>query len=186
MTQRILKNIAIGSTSATGATTLLHELEKHLSKEGFTCISTGQLMRAKAAYSDDAHNPLAQNLSHQTHQEMDDHVRAILASGKPYVIEGWLAGFVAKDIPHTLKVLVTLSDPIIKAERFAKREAVSLDEATSYINDRDSKNALYWQHMYDTDAFWDPNLYDIVIDTAHTTPAQEAQRVLDVFHKGVL
>lgn len=186
MQQTIYKNIAIGSTSAVGATTLLHELQLQLEPRGFTCISTGQLMRAKASATSDKKHPLAQNLSTDIHTQQDAHVRELLASGDPYVIEGWLAGYVARDIPHTLKVLVTVSDPQIKAERFAQREQVSIEEAAQYIAARDSKNLEFWKGIYGTDSFWDPRYYDLVLDTSATTPHEEARRVLERFHSGVL
>lgn len=182
MTSPRYVNIAIGSTSGAGATTLLHALKPR----GLYGLSTGQIMRKLASSTDDVHNPLAENLSPLIHRQTDERVHELLASGEPCIIEGWLAGFVARDIPHTLKVLVTLSDHDLKVQRFAKREGISLEQAEHYIKERDEKNMTFWKKMYGTDSFWEPDMYDMVVDTAYLSPEEEAQLVLERFNSSVL
>ncbi len=177
------KNIAISGGVAVGSTSLLNELKKVLEPDGFTCISTGNLYRQilkEKGGNLDAKNPLAEH-SKEENLALEDRVQAMLESGDKYVVEGWLAGFIARDIPHTLRVLVTLNNIDVRAERFAEREGVSLDEARAYIADRETSNFKVWKTAYGDYNFWNPEYFHVVIDTEDTSKEEARDVVLEAF-----
>ena len=49
-------------------------------------------------------NPRADLLEDDTHSHVEKDVFELLSSEKPYVVEGWLAGFIARELPHTLRI----------------------------------------------------------------------------------
>ena len=177
------KNIAISGRVAVGSTTLMRYLQPELEPKGFTFTSIGMMMREMMAQQGkvDIHNPTAEILSEETHRQAEKHVQEMLESGDTHVVEGWLAGFIARDIDHTLKVLVILSDMDERVKRFMTREDVSAERAKTYIQQRETENEAFWKKMYGDHDFWDPAYFDLVIDTAHVGKEEARDRVLEAF-----
>lgn len=177
------KNIAISGRVAVGSTTLMRYLRPKLEPEGFTFMSTGTMMREIMAEQGkvDLHNPIAEILSEETHIQAEKRVQNMLGSGGTYVIEGWLAGFTARDIDHTLKVLVILPDIDERVKRFMAREKVSAERAKAYIEQREADNEAFWKKVYGDYDFWDPTYFDLVIDTTHVGKEEARDRVLEAF-----
>lgn len=177
------KNIAIAGGVAVGSTSLMKALQPVLEPEGFIFRSTGTILREHMIRQglDNKHNPHAQNLSADDNQNVEDEVLNLLASGKKYVIDGWLSGFVSRNIEHTLRVLLVLPDIEIRIERFIAREPVSKEEARAYILEREQKNISFWKGIYGDFDFWDPSYYHLVIDTTHTSKEAARDIVLEEF-----
>jgi cytidylate kinase len=50
-----------------------------------------------------------------------------------HVIEAWLAGFVARDLPKVLRIYLYCSDNALRVDRIANRDKVSTTEAKNNI-----------------------------------------------------
>ena len=124
-------------------------------------------------------NPAADLLPVSHHQSVEENTRDILTTKTHFVIDAWLAGFVARDLPKTLRVLVYMSDEDERARRVAKRDGITPDEAMRLIRDREDRNIQFWRSIYGDYDFWDRKYYQLTIDSTYLNPQKCLQRVLD-------
>lgn len=195
------KNVTISGLPGCGSTTLLNELREALKFDGWTGFSGGEFMRAYAtekglfddktkthhdasAYSDDFDRQvdmgMREKVEHQTH----------------LIVESWLSGFMAQQVPGVLKVLMVCSEYSVRVDRIVNRDTITVEEAKHHLHDRYATNMAKWSRMYDeqwqdwvvapglakpTDPidFWRPDLYDVVIDTYSTNQQQGLEIVLN-------
>ena len=92
------------------------------------------------------------------------------------------------------------SDDAVRIDRIVNRDEVNVEEAKHHINERYKINNEKWSRMYanewnewvvkpgtlsasDPIAFWNPKLYDVVIDTYSTNQQKTLQIVLDAITK---
>lgn len=176
-------NIAISGGVAVGNSTLMNCLRPFLEPEGYTLTSIGQLhrKRMKKAGHENHHTPLAHQLSDQEQIETEKHVYTLLKNKEKYVIDAWLAGFISRDIAHTLRVLLVINDPRVKIERFCQREQVTPDVAAQSIKEREEGNFAYWKKLYGNYNFWDPSYFHLVLDSGSLGVEEIRDRVLKEF-----
>jgi len=179
------KNITISGKVAVGTTTLSRNLQTIL---GWKHINAGFIQREY----DRMHN------IHENKQgaasRSDDHEKSIEAMTKKMlseeehlIYEAWLSGFVAKEIPGVLKVLVYCSHDEVRVDRVMNRENVSVDEAKKWIKQREGENVEKWKKLYGDYNFWAPEYYDLVVDTYGCGPMETVGKVLDKLkYKGAL
>lgn len=174
-------NITISGGVAVGSTTLLEYLRPVLEPEGFTLTSTGniyrEMLRDMNKYN--KKKPLAEFASADLHRKLDKKVCSKLKKGTHHVIEGWLAGFMARDMKHTLRVFVFMSDDHKRARRLARRENIKPQEALDLIYEREMKNFTYWKSLYGNYDFWDPKYYNLALDTSLLGKTEARNAVLD-------
>ena len=199
------KNITISGLPGCGSTTLLSLLKEELEKDQWVGFSGGEFMRAYAVEKG-LFNP-AQSAHHSATVYSDDFDRQVdygirekVSSHEKWIIESWLSGFMAQNVPGTLKILMTCSDDAVRIDRIVNRDGVDVEEAKKSIQDRYQGNLDKWRRMYyqewqewvidtgklsATDAidFWRPELYDLVIDTFSNNKEKTLQLVLDVIKK---
>lgn len=169
-------NIAISGGIGVGTTTLLRNLEPYLQPQGFTFMSMGQMIREKM---NEFKNPLAELVSDEFDRNVEDSVFNRLRDGKKQVIEAWLSGFISRELPHTLRVLLYCSEDAIRIDRIVNREGVSIDEAKKMIKEREEVNLQKWKRLYGDYNFWDPQYYHLMIDTYSSGPMETVGKVLD-------
>lgn len=176
-------NIAISGGVATGNSTLMNQLKPYLEPHGFTLTSIGQLHRQhmKESGDHDQHTPVATNLSDEKQIETEEYVRKLLLDKEKYVIDAWLAGFISRDIPHTLRVLLKIDNKDIQVARFCQRENVSPEKALQSIQDREEQNFTYWKKLYGDYNFWNPDYFQLVLDTGELGVEAVRDRVLEEF-----
>lgn len=170
------KNITISGGVGVGSTTLMKNLTPILEPLGFTLTSTGALMREKMH---EFKNPRADLVNDTIHEAVEKDVYGILASGKTYVVEGWLAGFIARKIDHTLRVLVYASNDAVRIDRIINRDSMTVKEARHMIHEREKVNFETWKRIYGDYDFWDPAYYHLTIDTCQCGPQESVGKVLD-------
>lgn len=199
------QNIAISGLPGSGSTTLLNLLKAELELDGWHGYSGGEFMRAYAAEKGlfDGSKKLHHVATH--YEDAFDHkidmgVREKLQTEKKWIIEAWLAGFLAQGLKNTLKVLVMCSDDAVRIDRIVNRDEVSALEAKNHIKKRYKANLTKWSRMYKKEwqswvtaagtlsvhnpiDFWNPKLYDVIIDTYSTNQAKTLQIVLDAITK---
>ncbi len=169
-------NITISGGIATGTTTLLNNLKFYLQPLGWKFRSTGQIVREMTKENI---FPVATLVSDEVDRKIEEKVRKLLTTEKNWVIEGWLAGFVARDLKNTLKVLLICSDDGLRVDRVVNRDNVTVEEAKKLIKEREEENFKKWKRIYGDYNFFDPKYYDLVIDTYSSGPLETVGKVLD-------
>ena len=91
-------------------------------------------------------------------------------------------GFYAQ--PHAFKILLDVDEEvagerIFKAERDTDKHA-SKKHAIAQVKERNSSDEARYQKLYNVD-LWNPNNYNLVIDTSERTPQEVLLIILDEF-----
>jgi cytidylate kinase len=170
------ENITISGGVAVGKNTLKDNLQKHLQPYGWKFTSGGQLLRD---FTKEYKQPLASLADDDFHRRLDQRTLDLLTKEKNYVIEAWLAGFVARELDNTLRVLLLCKDNALRIDRVANRDKVSVEDAKKYIREREEVNFTEWKRIYGEYNFWDPKYYHLIIDTYEYGQMETAQKVLD-------
>jgi len=194
-------NVTISGLPGCGSTTLLNMLKEATKFQGWKGFSGGEFMRAYAAEqglfdaSKDLHHDATAYPS-DFDRQVDMGMRQKLSNEKSWIIESWLSGFLAQQVPHVFKVLMVCSEDAIRVDRIVNRDKVTVHEAKDHIQKRYEANLLKWQGMYAQEwqdwvvapgtvqadqpiDFWRPDLYDCVIDTYAANQQEALQTVLD-------
>ncbi|PIY69055.1 hypothetical protein COY90_02770 [Candidatus Roizmanbacteria bacterium CG_4_10_14_0_8_um_filter_39_9] len=154
------QNITISGRICTGKSTLFHALKDSLH---WMTFSTSQFFRD---YAKKNHHSLekAEEQNDRITKEIDYKVQDMLSDQKFIIVEGWMAGALAKNNKHVLKVLLTC-DNDMRIKRFALREHVTMMVAKQRIHDRESSLLATLQKIYHLKNIFDTSYYDVVIDT---------------------
>lgn len=197
-------NITISGLPGSGSTTLLKHLRATLEEQGWQGFSGGEFMRAYAQAKGlfEEKGGLHHDASHYEDdfdRQIDYGMRERLSTEKNWILESWISGFMAQQVPGVLKVLLTCSEDAVRVDRIVNRDQVSVDEAKENIQNRVKNNVTKWRRMYANEwndwvvqtgkansaeeiDFWKPDLYDVVIDTYSTDPQQTLDRVLEALY----
>lgn len=201
MSQYKCKNITITGLPGTGSTTLLNCLKEQLKFDGWTGFSGGEFMRKyaveKGLYDDrkKIHHD-ASAYDENFDRKIDMGIREKLQEEEHWIIESWLAGFMAQKVDGVLKILVTCNQDAVRVDRIMNRDGVTVAEAKRHISHRYDTNLAKWSRMYgdlwqkwaveqgpakqdDPIDFWRPDLYDVVIDTFSNNKKQVLKIALD-------
>lgn len=169
------KNITISGGVATGKNTLLENLKPFLKPLGWQFSSGGKILRD---YLKEYVQPLASLGSEKIHHIIDSRTISLLKKGH-YVIESWLAGFMARNQEDTLRVLLICSVPALKVDRVVNRDRVEIEKAKKLIKEREVDNFKTFKKLYGDYNFFDPKYYHLVIDTYSSGPLETVGKVLD-------
>jgi cytidylate kinase len=167
------KNIAVsGKMTAAGSTTLAWKLAKEL---GWQFYSAGEIFRQ---YCQEKGWPIEryQEIPDKIDKEVDKLASQMLKQEKHLVYEGWLAGWIAKDLPDVFRILC-LAPLKIRIKRFAKREGVSLKEAREKVVFRDKTTVAKHQRLYLIKDQFDQRYFNLVLETDKMTPEEEVRIV---------
>lgn len=197
-----VRNITISGLPGSGSTTLLNILREHphLKFEGWTGFSGGEFMRNYAMEKgllkeDGGLHHSADAYSDDFDREVDMDMRDKLGTEENWIIESWLSGFLAQGVPGVFKILLKCSNTAVRVDRIVNRDTVSPEQALENMNRRYKTNLAKWRRMYtkeweewvikagkaksgDPIDFWQPNLYDIVIDTYSSNQKETLDLVL--------
>lgn len=169
-------NITISGGVAVGKNTLFENLRPYLESRKWQFRTTGQILRE---YTKENVLPLASLVEDDFHRKIEDKTHSILKTKKHWVIEGWLAGFVACDLAKVLKVLLMCSNEAVVVDRVVNRDNISIAKAKDFINKRKEENFKTWRRIYGDHNFFGSKYYDIVIDTVSSGPLETVGKVLD-------
>ena len=197
------KNVTISGLPGAGSTTLMAMLKDALT--GWRGFSGGEFMRMYAAENGlfDKNNKLHHSsmvYGDDFDKKVDFGMREKLLTQGKWILESWLSGFMAQEVPGVLKVLVVCSDEAVRIDRIINRDGVTVDVAKKHIHTRYQENLAKWTRLYadqwqewvvDTGKvsqaqpidFWLPDLYDVVVDTYSTNKEQTLNKVLDALKK---
>lgn len=168
------RNITVSGRAANGATTLSKFLAEKLD---WNLINPGQMYRD---YAKTNNIPLekTQLSEDKYHLELDTFVKEKLKKEKNLIIESWLSGFDAQGISDIFKIFVTCSDDSVRIDRLVNRDKMTIEEAKIHLKTREEENIKKWEKLYGTRDFWNPELYDLVIDTYKNGPTETLEIAL--------
>ncbi|MCA9371942.1 cytidylate kinase family protein [Candidatus Woesebacteria bacterium] len=169
------KSIAISGGIAVGKGTLLANLKTYLEPLGWHITSGGKLLRD---FAKEYKNPIASLADDTFHHKLDDRTIELLKKGN-CVIEAWLAGFMARDMPDVLRILLVCSEDAVRVDRVANRDKVSIEKAKEFIREREEVNMKEWKRIYGDYDFFNPDYFHLVIDTYSSGPNETVGKVLD-------
>lgn len=201
----LFKNVTITGLPGCGSTTLMDLLREKLKFDGWVGFSGGEFMRQyaieKGLYdsSKKIHHD-ASAYSEDFDRQVDLGIREKLQEQTHWIIESWLSGFMAQQVENVLKILVICSDDSVRVDRIVNRDGVTIEEAKKNIEQRYQTNLTKWQRVYAPEwqewvvkpglasksaaiDFWQPDLYDVVIDTYSTNKDQALAIALDALIK---
>jgi len=173
--------ITISGKIATGTSTLSQNLVRML---GWKHINFGALQRQydrDHGINENQQGATARPDDHE--REMEEMGKKILKEKKNIIYEAWLAGFLARGYKDVLKVLIVCSHDDIRVDRVANRDNLTIDEAKKWIKQRELENERKWKDLYGDHDFWNPQHYDLIIDTYATGQMETVGRVLDKLGK---
>jgi cytidylate kinase len=197
------RNITISGLAGTGSTTLLNMLKEHLKFDGWTGFSGGEFMRTyaleKGLLNGSEHHD-SSIYNEEFDRKIDYGMREKLTNESKWILESWLSGFMAQKIPNTLKILVYCGSDAVRIDRLVNRDQVSVEVAKANIIKRAKNNQKRWSKMYKDEwqewvvdqgkigqdepiNFWDPRLYDLIIDSYKFNQKQVFQKAVDFLNK---
>ena len=161
-------------------------VSKLLAKElGYQIVSIGDMKRKLAAEMwiniiefnkmwDDPEKSAEFDLKYEEYQKS-------LKLSDDIILDSRL-GFYAQ--PHAFKILLDVDEEvawerIFKAERDTDKHATK-KHAINEVKERNSSDEARYQKLYNVD-LWNPNNYNLVIDTSERTPEEVLQIILDEF-----
>jgi len=171
------KNITVSGMVAVGTTTLSRNLQTIL---GWKHINAGFIQREYDRMHNIHENKQGAAARPDSHeQEIEAMTKRMLVTEKNLIYEAWLSGFVAQNISGVLKVLVYCSHDDVRIDRVVNRENISVDDAKTWIKQRESENITKWKKLYGDYDFWDSKYYDLAVDTYRCGPMETVGKVLD-------
>lgn len=172
----LYQNVTISGGVAVGKNTLFDNLKPYLEPKGFTFRTTGQILRD---YTQEHVMPVASLVEDDFHRHIEKKTEDILKNERQWVIEGWLAGFVAREMKSVLKVLLICSSHDILVDRVVNRDKVTVEKAEELVKKREQENFSTWKKIYGDYNFFDPRYYNLVVDTRSSGPLETVGKVLD-------
>lgn len=171
------RNITISGKVAVGTTTLSRNLQTTL---GWKHINAGFIQREYDRMHNIQENRQGAASRPDAHeQSIEAMTKKMLTTEEHLIYEAWLSGFVAKDIPGVLRVLVYCSHDEVRIDRVVNRENISVEDAKNWIKQRETENVTKWKKLYGDYDFWDKKYYDLAIDTYRCGPMETMGKVLD-------
>lgn len=169
-------NITISGGVGVGKNTLVDNIKTHLEPLGWKFRSSGQIVRD---YTKENILPLASMAPDYLHRQIDSKVVELLTNERHWVIEAWLAGFLARDLKNTLRILLICSENSLLIDRVVNRDKVTVQQAKEFIKKREEDNTRTFKRLYGDHDFWNPKHYHLVLDTYSSGPMETAGKVLD-------
>ena len=192
------KNITISGLPGSGTTTLLRLVEDKMGWKGY---SGGEFMREYALEkgifkSEEGLHHSAADYEDDFDRKIDFGIREKLEKKTKGIYEAWLTGFLAQGVDGVLKVLLICSDDGVRVDRVVNRDKVTVLEAKEHIMTREEQNRRKWTRVYKEEwdkwivktgmigedepiDFWDPRLYDLIIDTYSNSREETLRKVLE-------
>jgi CMP/dCMP kinase len=196
--QQKYHSLTVSGFPGAGSSTLAKLLAKEL---GWKVFCGGDFMREHAIKKgvfdkDNNFHHDATVYGDEFDREVDFGMRRKLMQEKGSILDAWLSGFMAQGIEGVLKVLVTCSNDAVRVDRIVNRDRVSVAKAKKHIFNRERKNLEKWRRLYANEwqqwvveagkmdkgaeiDFWNPKLYDLVIDTYSLSREETVEVVLE-------
>lgn len=168
--------ITISGKICTGKTTLFKNLGKKLAWPTFM---TGQTFRDYIK-KNDLNLDQVEEQNEELTKRIDYRVRDMIHAPGNLIVDGWMSGLMANQLPDVLKVLLVCQDNI-RYKRFAQRERIHFDEAKKRVDERQLNWFSKLKKIYQRTDFLDPKNYNLIIDTSHLSSKSVLKKVMEKF-----
>ncbi len=158
------KKITISGLICTGKTSLFWGLQEKLVWPTF---SASQFFRDYSR----THNlslEKAEEQSTMLTKKVDLQMTNMIKADGNIIIEGWMAGIMADQLPQVLRILLTCNREV-RIKRFAVREKMTEKEATYHIQQREKNLFRVLEKIYKRSDFVDPKNYNFIVDTTNVS-----------------
>lgn len=152
--------ITISGLICTGKTSLFWGLQERLIWPTF---SASQFFRDYSRI----HNLSLEKAEEQSEvltKRIDSRMAQMLNSSGNIIMEGWMAGIMANELPDVLRVLLTCKNEV-RINRFAIRGKMTEKEAAHHIQEREKNLFKVLKKIYKRCDFVDTKNYNFVVDT---------------------
>ncbi len=168
-----MTKIILCGKRATGKSTLFWDLQKALN---WPVFSISEFLRSYL-YRHGLKKPEdIDAVSAQISQDFDTRVDALLRATDHVIIDARVFGKIRELLPNTLKVLLTASDET-RLKRAAYREGTDVETQRKKLLKKEDAWIEKMHTMYPFD-FFDPQYYNLVIDTDIKTPEEVLEIIL--------
>ncbi|EKE15365.1 MAG: hypothetical protein ACD_12C00047G0004 [uncultured bacterium] len=168
-----INKITISGKICTGKTTLLKSLQKKLY---WPIFMTGKLFREDVK-KNQLNLDQVEEQNDEVTKKIDYQVRDKIYAPGNLIVDGWMSGIMANDLPDVLKVLLICKD-YIRYQRFAEREKISINEAKKRVEERQSNWLNKLEKIYNRNDFIDPINYDLIIDTSKISSQTVLEKII--------
>jgi len=169
-----IRAITITGEVCTGKSTIANALLQRL--PDWEQANTGQKFREICAARGISIQEVA-SLPDDVHRAVDDWQRSLAATESNIIIEGRLAGWLARDMEHVFRVYC-YSDLGTRIQRYMQRENVSAERARKEIEYRDSHDVEKYRRVYNLPDYRDASFYNLQLDTSRNTPEELAWTII--------
>ena len=163
--RREISSIAISGQACSGKTTLATLLAKDMR---WNHVNVGQIFRDLVRDSGLLVEDFG-SLDDASLRQVDEEMQLRMKTTFHCVWEGRLTAWLAKSLPHVMTIYC-YADDTTRANRCAKRESLSLEDALGQISKRDEEERLVFKRLYDISSVQKEASFDLTIDTSSNSP----------------
>ena len=119
----------------------------------------------------------AEEQSEKVSNEVDFSMKEMVKAEGNLILEGWLAGYMAREETDVLRVLLTCNDEE-RFVRFSRRDKLPLAEAKEKIEMREKNLFTKLQSIYGPVDFLHPQYFNHTVDTSTLSTRDVVQSIL--------
>ncbi len=167
--------ITISGEVGSGKSSIVHELLKLLPE--WSNVNTGKRFRAFCESKGMSIQQVS-TLPDSVHQEFDADQQALLARETHIIVEGRLAGWLARDMDDVFRVWCQA--PVdVRVLRVVKREETSKEQAFKDLEHRDLGDLKKYRRVYGLEDYRLPSFYHLTLDTSRHLPHVLAKEIIE-------
>lgn len=170
------RNIAISGQIAVGSTSLAKALSQKLS---WSLREGNQIFRDISMQMGFDLEKSPQKYSDETDIHVDSETTFILKKQSNIVVCSKLAGFLSRNITHTLKILV-IAPLGVRIQRYSQDRGYHPAEAEKLIELREAEDHKKFSRLYEQHDFFDSKYFNLVLDSSKLSISEEVSQVLKV------
>ncbi len=181
-----IRNITISGRIASGATTLAQGLSKTLD---WKHIEGGDIFWEQVRSKLNLESKDTDKRPDKEDEDFDSQLKKTLQDSEHLILETKLAAFNAQSIAGVFKILVVCEDSegvdqtSIRIDRLLNREEITVEKAKQEVLEREEHDLEKFRRLYaggDPDwVYWNPEYYDLVVNTYSHNHEQSVKYVLD-------
>ena len=168
------QNIALSGRIACGSSTLASALSQNL---GWSLRDGSQIFRDISAHLGYDLERAPQQYNDDVDRKVDEETYALLALPQQIVVSSKLAGFLSRDIPHTLRVLLICSQEE-RIRRYIQSRGHAPKEAPNLIQLREQADQKKWERLHGPNDFFDQSFFHLVLDSGSLSIKQEVAHII--------
>jgi len=170
----VVRVITLSGEMCSGKSSVAKEIVDRL--PGWQLVNTGKVFREICARHGLTIQDVA-NLPDETHREVDEIQKRQIETGIHQIVEGRLAGWLARDLPDVYRVYCEA--PLeVRIQRYMEREKRDPLEAAADIGHRDQGDVQKYARIYGIQDYRSPEFYTIRLDTSHASPEELADQII--------